>query len=102
MLLAVEAFGVDLKQDCDAVAGPLGDLGWGYSPVEPGRDGSMPQVIGTVGARNSANVMRPARIREGPPRGDRAAGHARGGPVAPTAAPEAVLPDPVPGAAGGR
>ena len=37
LVLALEALGVEAEQDLDAVAGPLGDLSWGHSPVEPGR-----------------------------------------------------------------
>ena len=36
LVLAFEALGVDAKQDLHAVAGPFSNLGWGYSPVEPG------------------------------------------------------------------
>jgi hypothetical protein len=37
LILAVEAFGVDAQKHLDAMASPLGHLGGGYSPIEPGR-----------------------------------------------------------------
>ena len=49
LVLAFEALGVDAEQDLDAVASPFGDLGWGYSPVEPGGQAGMAEIIGSAG-----------------------------------------------------
>lgn len=46
--LAVDAVGVDLQQDGDAVAG---DLGGGHPGVQPQRDGDVAQVVGAAGQR---------------------------------------------------
>ena len=51
LFLAVDALGVDLEQDGDAVSGPLGDLGGLYAPVEPCRDASVPEVVDALGQR---------------------------------------------------
>ena len=40
--LAVDAVGLDLEQDGDAVPGAAGDLGGGYPGVEPQRHRSVP------------------------------------------------------------
>ena len=45
LVVAFEALGVDAEQDLNAVASPFGDLGWGYSPVEPGREARMAKVV---------------------------------------------------------
>jgi hypothetical protein len=45
LCLAVDAFGVDAQKYLDAVAGASGDLGWGYTTVEPERDRSVSQFI---------------------------------------------------------
>jgi hypothetical protein len=44
-VLPVKALVVDLEQDGDAVAGPLGDLGGRDAAVEPCRDARAPQVV---------------------------------------------------------
>src|ERR1035438_2494841 len=51
LVLAVDALGVDLEQDGDAVPGPLGDLGGRDSPVEPCRDAGVPEVVDALGQR---------------------------------------------------
>jgi hypothetical protein len=50
-LAVIEAFGVDAEQDFDAVPGPFGDPGRGYSGVEPQRDRCVPQVVRSSGQR---------------------------------------------------
>ena len=45
--LPVDAVGVDLQQDGDAVPGPAGDLGGGHPGVQPQRHRRVPQVVGT-------------------------------------------------------
>ena len=45
LVLAFEALGVDTQQDLNAVASPFGDPGWGYSPVEPGREARVAKVV---------------------------------------------------------
>jgi hypothetical protein len=45
LTLAVDALGVDAKEDVDAVAGPLGDLGSVHASVEPERYRRMPEVV---------------------------------------------------------
>src|SRR5215813_756798 len=42
-VLAGDALGVDTQQHVHAVPCPFGDLGSGYSGVEPGRDGGVAQ-----------------------------------------------------------
>ena len=49
--LAVDAVGVDLEQDGDAVAGAARDLGGGDPGVEPQRHGGVAQVVGAAGQR---------------------------------------------------
>src|SRR5439155_14112603 len=44
--LAVDAVGVDLEQDGDAVSGAAGDLGGRHPGVEPQGDGGVAQVVG--------------------------------------------------------
>jgi hypothetical protein len=51
VLLAFDAFSVDAEQDFHSMAGPLGDLRRRYSPVEPGGEARMTQVIGSAGER---------------------------------------------------
>ena len=43
--LAVDAVGIDLQQDGDAVTGAAGDLRGGHPGVEPQGNGGVPQVI---------------------------------------------------------
>jgi len=54
--LAVDAVGVDLGQDGDAVTGAAGALGGGHPGVEPQRDSGVPQVVGAVAERYCASV----------------------------------------------
>jgi hypothetical protein len=49
--LAVDAVGVDLEQDRDAVPGAAGDLGGGHPGVQPQGDGGVPQVVGAAAER---------------------------------------------------
>ena len=49
--LAVDAVGVDLQQDRDAVPGAAGDLGRGHPGVQPQRHRRVPQVIGAAAER---------------------------------------------------
>ena len=49
--LAVDAVGVDLEQDGDAVAGAAGNFGGGDPGVQPEGDGGVPQVIRAAGQR---------------------------------------------------
>src|ERR1039457_7006838 len=49
--LAVDAVGVDLEQDGDAVAGASGDFGGGDPGVEPQGYGGVPEVVGAAGRR---------------------------------------------------
>ena len=49
--LPVDAVGVDLQQDGDAVPGAAGDLGGGHPGVEPQRDRRVPQVIRAAAQR---------------------------------------------------
>jgi hypothetical protein len=49
--LAVDAVGVDLEQDGDAVPGAAGDLGSGDPGVQPQRYRGVAQVIGSAGQR---------------------------------------------------
>jgi hypothetical protein len=49
--LAVDAVGVDLEQDPDAVAGAAGDFGGGDPGVEPWGHGGVPEVVGAAGRR---------------------------------------------------
>jgi hypothetical protein len=49
--LAVDAVGVDLEQDGDAVAGAAGDLGGGHAGVQPQGHGGVAQVVGSAGQR---------------------------------------------------
>jgi hypothetical protein len=51
MVVPVDALGVDLEQDGDAVPGPLGDLGGRDAPVKPGRDTRVPEVVDALGQR---------------------------------------------------
>ena len=44
--LPVDAVGVDLEQDSDAVPGAAGHLGGGHPQVEPQRDSGVAQVAG--------------------------------------------------------
>jgi len=52
--LPVDAVGVDLEQDRDAVPGPAGDLGGGHPGVEPQRDSGVAQVVGAAAERGAA------------------------------------------------
>ncbi len=54
--LPVDAVGVDLEQDGDAVTGAAGDLGGGHPRVEPQRDAGVPQVIGGDGGAETASA----------------------------------------------
>jgi hypothetical protein len=56
--LPVDAVGVDLEQDGDAVPGAAGDLGRGHPGVQPQRHRRVPQVAGPPGA---ALARRPRR-----------------------------------------
>ena len=47
--LAVDAVGIDLQQDGDAVSGAAGDFGGGYSGVEPEGHGGVAEVVGAAG-----------------------------------------------------
>ena len=49
LVLAFEALDVDAEQDRGAVAGPLGDLSWGDSPVEPGGQTGVAEIVGPTG-----------------------------------------------------
>jgi len=49
--LAVDAVGVDLEQDRDAVPGAAGDLGGGHPGVQPERHRRVPQVVGAAAER---------------------------------------------------
>jgi hypothetical protein len=49
--LAVDAVGVDLAQDGDAVPGATDDLSGGHPGVQPQRDGGVPQIIRTPAER---------------------------------------------------
>src|ERR1022692_1887095 len=49
--LAVDAVGVDLEQDGDAVPGAAGDLGGGHPGIEPHGDGGVAEVVGAAGER---------------------------------------------------
>ena len=49
--LAVDAVGVDLEQDGDAVPGATDDLSGGHPGVQPQRDGGVPQIIRTPAER---------------------------------------------------
>jgi len=49
--LPVDAVGVDLEQDGDAMPGAVGDFSGGYPGVEPQRDGGVAQVVGAAGQR---------------------------------------------------
>jgi hypothetical protein len=65
-VLAVDAFGVHPKQHCDAVHGPLDDLGWRDNLVEPGGHAGMSQVVHTrraSGEEYSAEVSAARRAR---------------------------------------
>jgi len=57
LVLAFEALGIDAEQDLDAVAGPFGDLGCGYSPVEPGRQAGVTKTFPRVTARKSSSFL---------------------------------------------
>ena len=46
--LAVDAVGVDLEQDGDAVPGATDDLSGGHPGVQPQQDGGVPQVVGAA------------------------------------------------------
>jgi hypothetical protein len=49
--LSVDAVGVDLEQDRDAVPGAAGDLGRGHPGVQPQRDAGVAQVVRAAGER---------------------------------------------------
>jgi hypothetical protein len=49
--LAVDAVGVDLEQDGDAVASAARDFGGGNAGVKPQRDSGVAEVIGAAGQR---------------------------------------------------
>jgi hypothetical protein len=49
--LAVDAVGVDLQQDRDAVPGAARDLGGGHPGVQPQRHCRVPQVVGAAAKR---------------------------------------------------
>ena len=49
--LSVDAVGVDLEQDGDAVPGAAGDFGGRDAGVQPQGDGGVPQVVGAAGQR---------------------------------------------------
>jgi hypothetical protein len=51
--LPVDAVGVDLEQDGDAVPGAAGGLGRGYPGVEPQRDRRVAQVVGSAAKRGT-------------------------------------------------
>jgi hypothetical protein len=46
---AIKAFRVDVEQDFDGVAGPLGNCGRRDTSVESGGHGGMPQIVGCLG-----------------------------------------------------
>lgn len=49
LVLAFEALGVDAQHDLDAVTSPFGDLGCGYSSVEPARQACVAKVVWAAG-----------------------------------------------------
>src|SRR5271165_5279602 len=49
--LSVDAVGVDLEQDGDAVPGAAGDFGGGDAGVQPQGHGGVAQVVGAAGQR---------------------------------------------------
>jgi len=51
VVLAVDALGIDLEQDGDAVSGPLGDLGRWDASVEPGAYAGVTQIVDALGER---------------------------------------------------
>src|SRR6185437_2135135 len=51
--LAVDAVGVDLQQDRDAVPSAARDFGGGHPGVEPQRNGGVPQVVGAAAERGA-------------------------------------------------
>ena len=51
--LPVDAVGVDLQQDRDAVPGAAGDLGRGHPGVQPQRHRRVPQVVGAAAERGA-------------------------------------------------
>src|SRR5262249_8373452 len=53
VLLPRDALCVDAQQDGDAVSCPLGDLRGGYSSVQPGGNGRVPQVVGRLASRDA-------------------------------------------------
>jgi hypothetical protein len=57
LVLAFEALGVDAEQDLDAVASPFGDLGCGYSPVEPGGQACVAKVVWAAGERRAVLLV---------------------------------------------
>jgi hypothetical protein len=65
-VLAGDAVGIDPQQHVDAVACPFGDLGSGYSFVEPGRYCGVAQVIGSAreraGCVSRAERLFPGRV----------------------------------------
>ena len=52
--LPVDAVGVDLEQDGDAVPGTAGDVGGGHPGVEPEGYGGVTQVVGAATQRRPA------------------------------------------------
>ena len=51
VVLAVDAVGVDLEEDGDAVPGPARYLSRRHAGVEPQRDGGVAQVVGAARQR---------------------------------------------------
>ena len=51
LVLAVDALGVDVEQDGDAVSGPLGDLSRGDARAEAGGDAGVAEVVDAAGER---------------------------------------------------
>src|SRR5260370_18127388 len=53
---AVEALRVDLEQDLDGVAGPLGDRARRHAPVQPGPYLGMAQAVGRAPQRSRRDL----------------------------------------------
>ena len=73
LVLTVQAFGVDAQEHFDAMASPLSDLSGWDSPIEPGGEARVPQVVWAPGKRGSVLVCRQyasAGLIPGTPIGD--------------------------------
>src|SRR5262249_28271691 len=73
LVLTVQAFGVDAQEHFDTMTSPLSDLSGWDSPIEPGGEARVPQIVWTAGERGSVLVGRQytsACLTPGTPIGD--------------------------------